>query len=65
MRRFISLLIQDDTGQDLIEYALLTTFVSLAVIAVFDVITAAISATYTSWNSGTNSIWETPNPSGS
>lgn len=53
----------DDSGQDLVEYALLTTFVGFSSIAVFDVIRGAIQVVYTSWNTSANSNWRPPNPS--
>ena len=36
-------LLRDEAGQDLIEYALLTTVVSLAVVAVFDILRDSIA----------------------
>jgi Flp pilus assembly pilin Flp len=53
----------DDSGQDLVEYALLTTFIGFSSIAVFDVIRSAIQVVYTSWNTSTNSNWRPPDPS--
>jgi Flp pilus assembly pilin Flp len=55
----------DDHGQDLVEYALLATFIGLAGIAALPLIAGAIGTTYNSWNTGTNSIWQTPPPAGS
>jgi len=52
----------DDTGQDLIEYALLTTVIGLASIAVFDQIRAAIAFVYGTWNASANSNWYPPDP---
>jgi Flp pilus assembly pilin Flp len=52
----------DDTGQDLIEYALLTTVIGLASIAVFDLIRGAIAFAYQSWNTSANSNWYPPDP---
>lgn len=57
-------LLHDDSGQDLIEYALLTTVIGLAVVAVFDVLRGSIGFVYGTWNTSTNAIWETPNPAG-
>jgi Flp pilus assembly pilin Flp len=54
----------EESGQDLIEYALLTTFVGMAVIAAFDVLRGSIAFVYGTWNAQANSIWETPNPGG-
>ena len=54
MRRLVSRLFADEQGQDLIEYALLTTVIGFASIAVFDVIRASIASAYTTWNSSLN-----------
>lgn len=60
----LSRLLGDESGQDLIEYALLTTVVGFAAIVVFDVLRDAIAFTYGTWNESANDIWETPNPGG-
>jgi Flp pilus assembly pilin Flp len=62
MTGLVSRILHDERGQDLIEYALLTTVVALASVGVFGLIQNAIQAAYTSWNSGTNSIWQPPDP---
>jgi Flp pilus assembly pilin Flp len=53
----------DDTGQDVVEYALLAALIGLASIASFGLLQDAIAGTYGSWNSGTNDIWQPPDPS--
>lgn len=58
-------LFADDSGQDLIEYALLTSLVGISAIAVFDLLTGSISTTYRTWNTNTNDLWQTPDPVGS
>lgn len=58
-------LVDDERGQDLIEYALLTTAIGFAGILVWDLVRAAIGNTYGSWETGVNAIWESPNPAGS
>lgn len=65
MAHFLSGLLADESGQDLVEYALLTSAIGLACVAVFDTLLTAIGAAYGSWETGTDSLWETPNPSGS
>ena len=55
-------LFADERGQDLIEYALLTTVIGFASIAVFDVIRAAIANTYGTWNTSANNNWYPPDP---
>jgi Flp pilus assembly pilin Flp len=53
-------LIAEELGQDLIEYAFLTTCIALASVAVFSLLEAAIGSTYGSWNSNVNGLWEPP-----
>jgi Flp pilus assembly pilin Flp len=62
---FLLRLLAEEQGQDLIEYALLATFIGLAGISVFGLITKAIAGTYSTWNVRNNNIWEAPSPSGS
>jgi Flp pilus assembly pilin Flp len=62
MKRWVAALIQDESGQDLIEYALLTTFIGLASVIGIGLFRGAINSTYSSWNTGMNNLWETPDP---
>jgi Flp pilus assembly pilin Flp len=62
MVRCLARLYVDEEGQDLIEYALLTTVIGLASIAVFDLIRGAIAFAYGTWNGATNNNWYPPNP---
>lgn len=55
-------LLRDEDGQDLIEYALLTASVALVSAAGLQAIIQAIDATYGSWDTGVQSLWEPPNP---
>ena len=57
-------LVVDERGQDLVEYALLTTAIGFAGIAVWGLVGSAISATYSSWVSGVDSLAVPPAPSG-
>ena len=65
MASLLRKLLHDDGGQDLIEYALLTTGISLAAIVCFNALQSAIGFAYGSWETGVNNIWESPPPSGS
>jgi Flp pilus assembly pilin Flp len=58
LRRFLA----EETGQDLIEYALLTATIGLAGVVGVNLLSAAINATYTSWDTGVNNLWEVPAP---
>lgn len=60
-RRIQQLLIEDD-GQDLIEYALLCTFIGFASIAAIDLLGVTMNNTYESWDAGVKELWEVPDP---
>jgi Flp pilus assembly pilin Flp len=51
-------LIAEDNGADLIEYALLTTAIGMCAVAAFEAWSAAISGTYSSWNTNVNKLWD-------
>jgi Flp pilus assembly pilin Flp len=58
-------LIADENGQDLIEYALLTSAFGFGAVVAFNLLGGAINAVYTSWTSGpagVNSLWQVPDP---
>jgi len=57
-------LLHDESGQDLIEYALLTTTIGFAGILVWSLVGNAIRGTYSSWVSGVDSLAVPPAPSG-
>lgn len=54
--------LNDESGQDLIEYALLVAFVALAGVAGFNFIGSVLGGTYTGWNNGVQDLWEVPEP---
>ena len=54
-------LVEED-AQDLIEYALLCTFIGLAGAAGFNVLMNAIGVTYGQWDTQVNDLWNTPDP---
>ena len=61
VRRFV----RDDSGQDLLEYALLVAFVGVAGWAALSAIGPTVSTTYASWVSpttGAPSLWEPAEP---
>jgi len=60
MRELMRFIVEED-GQDLIEYALLTMSIGLCAVAAFDIWKAAISGTYSSWNTSVNKLWD-PEP---
>ncbi len=62
MLRLLRRLIAEDIGQDLIEYALLTGAIGCAGVVGVNLLAAAISASYKSWDTGVNNLWEVPPP---
>jgi Flp pilus assembly pilin Flp len=52
----------DDAGQDLVEYLLLGATIAFAGLLVMNVFDDVINAVYTSWDGGTQAIWEPQNP---
>jgi len=62
MTALVLRLFHDEQGQDLIEYALLTTFIAFAGLAVFDLVLGVISNTYGSQETAVNGIWVPSDP---
>jgi Flp pilus assembly pilin Flp len=54
-------LIAEEVGQDLIEYALLTTAIGMCAFVAFSLWSGAINTTYGSWNTSVNTLWD-PEP---
>ena len=63
MRATLSRLIADEDGQDLVEYALLTSFVAFASVAGLNAIVSAVQTAYAIFNNAMNALWESPPPS--
>jgi Flp pilus assembly pilin Flp len=62
MLRLLKRLVAEETGQDLIEYALLTGAIGCAGVVGVNLLGAAISTSYKSWDTGVNNLWEVPPP---
>jgi Flp pilus assembly pilin Flp len=62
LNQLLDRLIADENGQDLIEYALLTSAIGFCAVVAMNVLGGAINVVYTSWTGGVNSLWEVPNP---
>ena len=60
--QFVAKLVQDEKGQDLVEYALLGTFVAIATIAGLKAIEGVIGPQYQTWDTGEQNLWQPPNP---
>jgi Flp pilus assembly pilin Flp len=54
----------DEGGQDLIEYALLSTVIGLVAIGAWNLIQAAIHYTYGTWGTEVNNLWQPDDPVG-
>jgi Flp pilus assembly pilin Flp len=55
--------IGDDSGQDLIEYALLACFIGICAVVAWTNIPPKIAAAYANWDSGVQALSScTPNP---
>ncbi len=52
MQTLLHQLIRDDAGQDLIEYALLAGFISIASVAIITSIGTGVNTVYTAVNAG-------------
>jgi Flp pilus assembly pilin Flp len=57
-------LLADESGQDLIEYMLLTAFIAIAGYLGIQVLGSEMNTTYRSWDSATQEVWQTPEPVG-
>ena len=55
-------LLSDDTGQDLIEYALLTAVIGLTGAAWWASVTTGIGTAYRGWYNGMRDLWVPPDP---
>jgi Flp pilus assembly pilin Flp len=61
IRRAVTL-IADDSGQDLVEYALLAGLIGVVGAAILPAIAEQMGVAYNSWLSGAEAIWEPPAP---
>lgn len=64
MRPIIGRLLCDESGQDLIEYALVTAGIGIAGIALWPAIENSIRVTYQNFDTSTQNLWEPPAPAG-
>lgn len=62
MKPTLSRWLGDERGQDLIEYVLLGATLAFAGFLVLSNMDDVISAVYTSWDAGTQAIWEPEDP---
>ena len=52
----------DDSGQDLIEYALLTAIIGISGVAILSTLSKKMGTAYSSWNAAGQNAWEPPCP---
>ena len=62
MGRLLRRLARDDTGQDLIEYALLTGIIAVAGAMLFPALQSCMASAYQTWSDNAQAIWEVPPP---
>jgi Flp pilus assembly pilin Flp len=65
VRAWLVRIAREDSGQDVVEYALLTAFFGLAALAAWTSIRDALGAGYTRTTTGVQGLWDPPPPSGS
>ena len=65
MAGLIRRLFLEESGDELLEYALLAAFVALAGAAVLGVLQVALRNAYASWDARHQALWIMPPPSGS
>jgi len=54
----------ESTGEDVIEYALLTTFIGFAGAAAWNAMQTGLGTAYTSWVTAAWNLWEPADPVG-
>ena len=64
MRALIGLLLCDESGQDLIEYALLTAGIGIAGIAFWPAFETTIRLSYENLDRDAQNLWIPPDPAG-
>jgi Flp pilus assembly pilin Flp len=62
MRALLIRFVCEDSGQDVVEYALLCVFVSLAGMATWLAIQDVIAEGYVSWDTAEQDLWIPPEP---
>ena len=55
-------LVNDDSGQDLVEYALLSGIIGVAGVLLFPVIAGKMGTAYTTWETAIKDAWEPCSP---
>jgi len=63
--QFIVRLIHDDSGQDLVEYAVLTALIAVGSVLLFSALAGVMGVSYNNWNTASQNAWEPCPPIGS
>jgi Flp pilus assembly pilin Flp len=62
IRRLMIHWLADESGQDLVEYVLLGATIAFAGLVTMNAFDDVIHDVYTSWDSGTQAVWEPQDP---
>ena len=62
MKKLLSRLVREESGQDLIEYALLAAFVAIASLAALQLLQTTLRDAYVRWDTDMQAIAEMPGP---
>ncbi len=61
-RSLLTRWLTEDDGQDLVEYVLLGATAAFVGLVTWNAFDDVINAVYTSWDSGTQAVWEPQDP---
>jgi len=61
-RAVAACVIADDSGQDLIEYALLTAIIGISGVVILSTLSTTMGTAYSGWNTAGQNAWEPCQP---
>lgn len=64
-RAMLARLLADESGQDVVEYALLVAFFGVALAASWSGVVGALQGAYEATSSSVDGLWDPPEPGGS
>ncbi len=62
VKRLVATFVADESGQDLVEYAMLGVFIGVVSVLVWQGIAGLIGDRYTEYNTNVNTLWASPEP---
>ena len=62
--RIVAAALRDDSGQDLMEYALLSAIIGVSGVLIIPLIVPKMADNYIDWNTNVQNAWEPCNPGG-